>query len=118
MALGKLFLGIALCLFLLSGCCGMTNYDDGYYDDTYYGDGGEYYDSSYEGNYYDGDNYYEDDSYYGDSEYSDAESDLWASEAGSYEGSDCWASTGCAGVDDGTYSYESYDTGTYDYYEK
>jgi hypothetical protein len=57
---------------------------------------------------------YEDGSYYG----SDAETDLFASEAADYEGSDCWGSAGCAGVDDGTYSYEDYSSGSYEYYEQ
>jgi hypothetical protein len=48
----------------------------------------------------------------------DAYSDLFASEAGQYEGSDCWGSAGCSGVDDGTYQYEDYSSGSYDYYEQ
>ncbi len=93
MAFGKLFAGIVAALFLLSGCCGLCGMTDP--GDGYYAEDGTYYSSS--GN---------------------AESEYYASEAGNYEGSDCWGSAGCTGVDDGTYSYEDYSSGSYDYYEQ
>lgn len=84
-----LLFGCGLALLTMYGCCGCV-------------DGGDYGTGGYGSDYYG----------------SSAESDYYASQAGNYEGSDCWGSAGCTGVDDGTYQYEDYSSGSYDYYEQ
>jgi hypothetical protein len=88
MSVNLLMLGVCGTLLMtLSGCCCAMSDLEGDGYGAGYGDGG------------------------------DAFSDLFASEAGQYEGSEGVGSTSYVGTEDGTYVYEDYDpsTDSYDY---